>query len=617
MYGTASEHSVFYQYQFYQASDVLAAMIQTETPYYQPNPPPPAPFQASIGAFTSDPPLQYCSTGEDGCDASWTLRIIESSNIIITGAGLYSFFQAYNEACVNTQNCQLALVQIETTNGGVYIYNLVTLGAVSMVNALSDQTTEEILAIPNTNSVAYPWWSLITVLEPVAVSDGSSSNGSDVNIDPSIWTSTAPVVQCEPPCAIILPPYPLSFTTTITWPTLTTTLLSSSKGSMYTTTTTIKFPKVTTSFVAFWAITVNADDPPSATFYQAQSVMPPSTVITLPGTLATFPPTQYPDFPIGGGGLPSPTSSSSSSTIVPVFFSTRHPVTIQAQPTISISTPPPVVPVVTFSSGKPKPTCTHNCGYHNCGLFGCGTGCGIFGCDHGCGIFGCGHGCGLFGCGADCLPLIGCSLGCPLNLCGGPGCKTDNCGYGQNGDGEKSTSCTTITTTGCSTMCYATPSTCSTTCTTDTQCKHTATNTAITVTDTLASFAVLNPERWPTTKKVQSDYDAASAGILSLILSLHSAAGTSFGYSSMSVTSTQPPSTTSPPPSKTSNPIQSSIPYVLEAICTAVAQIADTAVTIWINYITDNGNALVIVEMDNAHRLLTGPSRPIDILYRR
>ena len=37
LYGTAMEHSVYYQYNFYGAANVMMGMIQTETPYYQPS----------------------------------------------------------------------------------------------------------------------------------------------------------------------------------------------------------------------------------------------------------------------------------------------------------------------------------------------------------------------------------------------------------------------------------------------------------------------------------------------------------------------------------------------------------------------------------------------------
>jgi hypothetical protein len=55
LYGTASEHAVFYQFNFNKAANVFAGLLQTESPYYQPTPPPPAPFKAAVGLFPGDP----------------------------------------------------------------------------------------------------------------------------------------------------------------------------------------------------------------------------------------------------------------------------------------------------------------------------------------------------------------------------------------------------------------------------------------------------------------------------------------------------------------------------------------------------------------------------------
>lgn len=58
MYGTASEHNVMYQYQVSEAKDLYMAMIQTESPYYQPSPEAPSPFTA--GLFPNDPTFTDC-----------------------------------------------------------------------------------------------------------------------------------------------------------------------------------------------------------------------------------------------------------------------------------------------------------------------------------------------------------------------------------------------------------------------------------------------------------------------------------------------------------------------------------------------------------------------------
>lgn len=53
---------------------------------------------------------------------------------------------------------------------------------------------------------------------------GSGEGGQVVYIDPSIWSQTGPVIQCQPPCTFVLPPLQLAQATTISFPLLTTSL---------------------------------------------------------------------------------------------------------------------------------------------------------------------------------------------------------------------------------------------------------------------------------------------------------------------------------------------------------------------------------------------------------
>lgn len=76
-------------------------MIQTESPYYQPNPQPPAPFEAVVGKFPGDPMYKCPAADEElsGCDASWGVIIRGSENVFIAGAGIYSWFSTYSQDC--------------------------------------------------------------------------------------------------------------------------------------------------------------------------------------------------------------------------------------------------------------------------------------------------------------------------------------------------------------------------------------------------------------------------------------------------------------------------------------------------------------------------------------
>jgi chitinase len=274
--------------------------------------------------------------------------------------------------------------------------------------------------------------------------DSGSSTGSVVLVPPSIWTSSNPTMACEPPCVLVLPPYPMGgLTETITWPVLTTTLLSLSASSITVTiTTTISVPKFTITDINFQPITLSGTDTSTYEVNPVQSITPASFIWTLGPHEATFPPSAIPTPSVtvnvgqagGGGGGGVGTSGAQSSTVVAggfgvTFFPTSVPITIQPQATYSITIPPLSTPIppVTVSRGTPTSTCTSGCGSRDCNIFGCKPDCGVFGCDGGCNIFGCGGGCGPFGCIGDCF----------LDICGGIDCLTGGCGYGVDGaDGD-------------------------------------------------------------------------------------------------------------------------------------------------------------------------------------
>lgn len=180
LYGTSSEHATLYQYQFYRSKNVVAGMIQSESPYYQPTPKPPAPFEDSLGKFPGDPPR--CDNEISiGCDASWALRVLDLSDISIYGAGLYSWFRTYTQSCVGTQNCQNRLVELQNNHGNVRIYNLITIGAVSVIT--SDNGRED-FALENEMFGFYPYWSQITVFDPITAS-GCVLGVSDLDLPPT------------------------------------------------------------------------------------------------------------------------------------------------------------------------------------------------------------------------------------------------------------------------------------------------------------------------------------------------------------------------------------------------------------------------------------------------
>jgi glucan 1,3-beta-glucosidase len=104
-------------------------LIQTETPYFQPDPTALSPY--TIGAFSSDPVFDDC--GEAYCIEAWALRVLNSTNVFIYGAGLYSFFSDFSTDCNVEEKCQERIIETSFTQG-LWMYNLATKGAVQVVS---------------------------------------------------------------------------------------------------------------------------------------------------------------------------------------------------------------------------------------------------------------------------------------------------------------------------------------------------------------------------------------------------------------------------------------------------------------------------------------------------
>jgi hypothetical protein len=202
-YGTAVEHATLYQYQFQEASQIVTTFIQTETPYYQPNPAIPGPFlgTGTVGFFRGDPVTGDCwpSASGAGCDSAWGLRIRRSTSIKIYGAGLYSFFQNFNQGCVQTRTCQLALMSAEYNYENVFIYNLVTVGTTYMLVGSNYVTNQTITAASNQNGPRDPWWStigLIQLQQTAHINPAALSLPLSTNSTPGSFGTTSYLAAC-------------------------------------------------------------------------------------------------------------------------------------------------------------------------------------------------------------------------------------------------------------------------------------------------------------------------------------------------------------------------------------------------------------------------------------
>jgi glucan 1,3-beta-glucosidase len=120
-----------YQYQFNKASDVFAGFIQTETPYYQPTPD--ALHSPYVRQAAYNDPI--FAAGQ----SAWGLRAVDSTNILVYGGGLYSFFTNQNTACSSADApngrriCQNQILSLEGTTS-FQAFALSEVGVEQMLN---------------------------------------------------------------------------------------------------------------------------------------------------------------------------------------------------------------------------------------------------------------------------------------------------------------------------------------------------------------------------------------------------------------------------------------------------------------------------------------------------
>lgn len=138
------------------------SMIQTESPYFQgsANTQAPLPFDQVV-AFTGYLSWNDCSSSTRSCNNAWALLVDTSSNIFINGTGFYSWFQNYDEACVNTANCQQKMIYTYNS-ANLWLDHVIAIGAVEMVTpAVGNIVNNIVMATSNLQGNIYPWWSVV------------------------------------------------------------------------------------------------------------------------------------------------------------------------------------------------------------------------------------------------------------------------------------------------------------------------------------------------------------------------------------------------------------------------------------------------------------------------
>ncbi|OIW23586.1 pectin lyase-like protein, partial [Coniochaeta ligniaria NRRL 30616] len=376
-YGTGSEHSVLYQYQVYGAKDIYLGHIQTESPYYQPDPVAPYPFDGQK-AFPGDPSFADCKT--DSCKAAWGLRVIDSQGVTIHSAGLYSFFQDYYQDCIDTQNCQERIAEVKGSKD-VVLFNLFTIASEQVGTGINNG------AIFQNDSNQSGFTTEVSVWLPL---DGDD-NIDVVYVGTEVWTGTP--MTCSSTCVLVIPTSSLKtpsvidpghYTTSFEYGHISTVTVNGVPATTFitqTTTITITVPKTTVSAIPYSNINITSGQTPGSVVVLPSVDLPPIGIPLPDGTGGTttrnvsLPPwpaiTNGP--PDGWGNPTDPfaiTGPGSEGGLGPSVYHTQYSTTVSARgPTvITLSFPSTISPMTvncppdsTIAFNTPKTTITADC----------------------------------------------------------------------------------------------------------------------------------------------------------------------------------------------------------------------------------------------------------------
>ena len=124
LHGTAMGHNNLYQYSFYNAQNVFAAMQQTETPYWQglgTSSYAPAPWRVNYAI--GDPDSSGCG-GDDGkCRRAWFSRVWGGSHLFPYGSAFWTSF-INNDGCDGY--CKTNVMEVGEGVPSLYYHGIIT-----------------------------------------------------------------------------------------------------------------------------------------------------------------------------------------------------------------------------------------------------------------------------------------------------------------------------------------------------------------------------------------------------------------------------------------------------------------------------------------------------------
>ncbi|KAI1812912.1 pectin lyase fold/virulence factor [Poronia punctata] len=349
-YGGGSEHSVLYNYLVSGAKSIYMGHIQTESPYFQPNPRPPEPFRAAA-SFPNDPDFSNCEVQaevwDDRCNYAWGLQIVDSKDIMIHAAGLYSFFNEYYQDCIDTNNCQDRILQVKGSTG-VVIFNLFTVATIDIASGIDDTNVPQ-----EGNQRGFT--TEVSVWVPLPGDD----HVDVVWVDTTIWDS--PTVSCPgQSCVLIIPTSslasptiirPSSYTTSLEYGAFTDTTIGGVGTTVFLTTTTtitLSVPTISTDGIPYSNVNITSSGEQAITVVPSVDI--PPVVVTLPdgqgsSTTRTITLPPWPQIvggePIGftdPGTLPS-SSSTGLATSTTYYTPIRSTITVPGATVTTVTFP--------------------------------------------------------------------------------------------------------------------------------------------------------------------------------------------------------------------------------------------------------------------------------------
>jgi hypothetical protein len=358
-YGGGSEHSVLYNYLISNAAAVYLGHIQTEAPYFQPNPGAPAPFEAVVGNFPNDPDFSSCEViadvWDEQCRYSWGLRIIDSNEIILHSAGLYSFFNDNLQECVDTRNCQTRILEVQGSYD-VVIYNLFTVAAVNMANGIDGSY------IPREDN-QHGFTTEVSVWVPLPGSDHVNIVyvGSEIFKDP--------IVSCDAPCLLVIPSTklpapttisPSEYTTRLEFGTLKTTSTNGVPITVFVTSTietVITIPPITIEGMPFSNVKIPSPAATPVTIYPSVNIPPVTLQVPDGAGGSTSRVVELPPWPLvnlgpsGTGIFTDPGTATSTSGLVrsTTYYTGIKSTVAASAPTVTTLTFPSVTAPITIS----------------------------------------------------------------------------------------------------------------------------------------------------------------------------------------------------------------------------------------------------------------------------